>query len=190
MSFEGLRLTGSGGQGLVLAGIILAEAALLDGKNVLHSQSYGPEARGGSSKSEVIISDTEIYYPKVKDSDLMLALTQASLDKYINTLKSGGVLIMDKSIGKMTERTDITIFIVPILETAREVLGKPMVSNIVALGTINEITKIVSNKSLETAVCNRIPRGTEELNKAALKEGYNLILNHKEECLGDKCGSN
>src|SRR5690606_174096 len=118
------------------------------------------------------------------------ALTQAACDKYVESIKPNGILIMDKSISNIPDRDDITIYIVPILETAMNSLGKPMVSNIVALGTIYEITKIVSKDSLEKAVCNRIPRGTEELNLRALEEGYNLIRNHKEECLGDGCRFN
>lgn len=182
-----LRLTGSGGQGLILAGIILAEAALYDGMNVVQSQSYGPEARGGASKAEVIISKDEINYPKVNNCDIMLTLTQVACDKYIKSLKPGGILIMDKSLNNILERNDITVYRVPILETAANKLGKPMVANIVALGSIYELTKVVTKDSLERAVCDRVPRGTEELNKRALEEGFNLIKEHKEECYGDVC---
>lgn len=182
-----LRLTGSGGQGLILAGIILAEAALYDGMNVVQSQSYGPEARGGASKAEVIISKEKINYPKVNECDIMLTLTQVACDKYINSLKSGGILIVDKSIEKLPERDDIKIYKVPILETAIDKLGKPMVANIIALGSIYELTKIVSKDSLERAVLGRVPRGTEELNKKALEEGFNLIREHKEDCYGEVC---
>lgn len=100
MEFREFRLSGSGGQGLILAGIILAEAALKDGKNVVQSQSYGPEARGGASKAEVIISDKDINYPKVEKCDVLLALTQKAYDKYISTLKTGGVLIKDDKIAE------------------------------------------------------------------------------------------
>ncbi len=182
-----LRLTGSGGQGLILAGIILAEAALYDGMNVVQSQSYGPEARGGASKAEVIISKETIDYPKVKDCDIMLALTQVACDKYINSLKSGGILIMDNSLKNKPDRKDITIYSVPILDTATDTLGKPMVANIVALGSVYQLTKIVSKESLEKAVLGRVPRGTEELNKKALEAGFDLIKNHKEDCYGDVC---
>lgn len=176
-----LRLTGSGGQGLILAGIILAEAALYDGKNVVQSQSYGPEARGGASKAEVIISQDTINYPKVNDCDIMLALTQDACNKYINTLKSGGTLIIDSSVENMPNRDDVNIYSIPILDTATNSLGKPMVANIIALGSIYELTKIVSIESLEKAVCGRVPRGTEELNKMALGAGLDLIKNHGKE---------
>ena len=87
-----ISLSGTGGQGLILAGIILAEAAIIDGKEAVQTQSYGPEARGGSSKAEVIIADAPIDYPKVTKADLMLSMSQAACDKYISVLKDGGML--------------------------------------------------------------------------------------------------
>lgn len=182
-----LRLSGSGGQGLILAGIILAEAALYDGKNVVQSQSYGPEARGGASKAEVIISDKIINYPKVDKCDILLSLTQKACDKYIDSLKPGGVLILDESVTEKPNREDIKIFSIPILDTAINQLEKPMVANIIALGSIYELTKVVSKESLEKAVLNRVPQGTEELNKRALLEGFKLIENHKDSVYGEVC---
>lgn len=169
-----MRLSGSGGQGLITGGIILAEAAILDGKNALQSQSYGPEARGGASKAEVIISESDITFPKVEDCNFLLSLTQLSCDKYLKDLKSGGILLIDSTVA-MPEREDIKIYRIPIIETAEHKLGKPMVANIIALGAIHRITELVSEESLEKAVLSRVPKGTEELNKKALKEGYNLI---------------
>lgn len=169
-----IRLSGSGGQGLILGGIILAEAALYDGKNAVQSQSYGPEARGGASKAEVIISDETINYPKVRECEILLSLTQVACDKYIETLKGEGVLIIDEGV-EVPERDDIKIYSLPIIKTASEKIGKPMVANIVALAVINEITNITSKESLEKAVLARVPRGTEEINTNALKEGFNLV---------------
>lgn len=169
-----IRLTGSGGQGLITGGIILAEAAILDGKNALQSQSYGPEARGGASKAEVIISDKEIVFPKITECDLLLALTNVACKKYIKTLKKGGILVIDSSVDK-PDRDDIKIYQIPIIETANEKLKKSMVANIVALGALNEILNLVSEESLEKAVLDRVPKGTEELNRSALIEGRNLI---------------
>lgn len=182
-----LRLSGSGGQGLILAGIILAEAALHDGKNVVQSQSYGPEARGGASKSEVIISDNLINYPKVNKCDILLSLTQKACDRYIDSLKSGGILILDNTITERPDRDDIKIYSIPILETASNGLKKSMVANIIALGSIYELTKVVNKTSLERAVLNRVPRGTEELNKKALKEGFKLIKNYRSRPYGEVC---
>lgn len=169
-----LRLSGSGGQGLITGGIILAEAALKEGLNAIQSQSYGPEARGGASKAEVIISKNEIDYPKVSNCDVLLSLTQLSCDKYLGDLKSGGTLIIDSSVIK-PEREDIKVVSVPILSTAQDKLNKPMVANIIALGVIWNVTKVVSKESLEDAVLARVPKGTEELNKLALQEGFALI---------------
>lgn len=181
MEHQELRLSGSGGQGLILAGIILAEAALYDGKNVVQSQSYGPEARGGASKAEVIISEDEINFPKVRNCNVLLALTQLACDKYIDGLAPNGALILDSSIKNIPNRDDITVYSVPILDTANNSLNKPMVANIVALGAIYELTKIISKESLKRAVLDRVPKGTEELNKKALKEGFSLIKDNKEE---------
>lgn len=169
-----IRLSGSGGQGLILGGIILAEAALNDGKNAVQSQSYGPEARGGASKAEVIISHDEINYPKVRECDILLSLTQVACDKYLDKLKKDGVLILDENV-KVPNRDDVKVYSLPIIRTATEKIGKPMVSNIVALAVINSITNVTSNESLEKAVLKRVPRGTEEINTNALKEGFNLV---------------
>lgn len=170
-----IRLTGSGGQGLILAGIILAETAIMQGDNAVQSQSYGPEARGGASKAEVIISDEDIYFPKVDKADIMLSLTQVAMDKYADTLKEDGILVVDSSIEVPEDLKAEKIISIPILNTAKEVIGKTMVANIVALGAIQELSNIVTKEYLEEAVLSRVPRGTEELNKKALQEGYNLV---------------
>ena len=169
-----IRLTGSGGQGLILGGIILAEAAILDGKNAIQSQSYGPEARGGASKAEVIISVDEIDYPKVEKADLLLSLTQIACDKYMNTLKEDGILVVDSTI-QLPDNLPFNVIRIPILNTATEEIKKPMVANIVAIGAIQAITNAVSKESLEKSVLKRVPAGTEDLNKAALIAGYDLI---------------
>lgn len=169
-----LRLGGYGGQGLILAGIILAEAAMLDGKNCIQTQSYGPEARGGASKSEVIISNNSIKYPKVLNPDILLSLSQKAYDKYRKDLKNNGIIIIDNSIFKHADETNI-IYSLPIIETAQKILGRAFVANIVSLGVIAELTNVVSKKSLLRAVLERVPAGTEELNENALNEGYKLI---------------
>jgi 2-oxoglutarate ferredoxin oxidoreductase subunit gamma len=168
-----IRLSGSGGQGLLLAGIILAEAAIIDGKNAVQTQSYGPEARGGASKSEVLISNEVIDFPKVRNCDVLLSLTQKSYEQYNHGIKEDGILILDSSVVVDTHVKNRVISI-PIVETAVHVLGKPMVTNIVAIGAVVEITKIVSHEALETAVLKRVPKGTEELNRRALSLGYEI----------------
>lgn len=169
-----IRLSGTGGQGLILAGIILAESAVLDNKNAVQSQSYGPEARGGASKSEVIISNNEIYYPKVINPDIFLALSQEAFNKYIDGIKKDCVVIADSSIETKNKNNE-KVYSLPIISTAEDKLGKPMVANIIALGTIVGITNIVSKDSLEKAVLSRVPRGTEQLNRNAILEGFSLV---------------
>lgn len=172
-----IRLSGTGGQGLILAGIILAEAAVLDGKNAVQSQSYGPEARGGASKSEIIISGEKIYYPKVQNPDIFLALSQEAYDKYISGISPEAVIIIDTCI-KTHDCAGRKVLQVPILDTAVEKVGKAMTANIVSLGAIVRSTGIVSEGSLERAVLSRVPKGTEELNRKAIAEGYALVGNN------------
>ncbi len=180
MSFQTeIRLTGSGGQGLILAGIILAEAAINQGKTAIQSQSYGPEARGGASKAEVIISDEEIDFPKVDKADILLVLTQVALDKYIDTIKEDGILIVDSTVEVPDNVKVKRIINVPIIKTASEKVGKIMVANIVAVGLIQELSNIVDKEYLQNAVLNRVPKGTEELNKKALEEGYKLAIDQQ-----------
>lgn len=169
-----LRLSGSGGQGLITAGIILAEAALKDNKIAIQTQSYGPEARGGASKAEVIISDDVIDFPKVTMPNMTLALTQIASDKYIMDISEDGTVIVDDSIVLPEGIKAGKIISVPIIKTARTEVGKEIVANIIALGLIVGLTGIVSRESLEAAIMSRVPRGTEELNKMALQKGYEL----------------
>ncbi|MFZ5519078.1 MAG: 2-oxoacid:acceptor oxidoreductase family protein [Candidatus Zhuqueibacterota bacterium] len=169
-----IRLSGEGGQGLVLAGKILAEAAAIyDNKNATQSQSYGPEARGGASRSEVIISDDEIDYPKAMNIDLLLALTQESCDRYHKDLKDSGILLVDTDAVSQCPPGKFKIYRVPIINIARDKVGRVMVANIVALGIIAELTKIVSIEALESAILSRVPKGTEKLNIEAFRIGVN-----------------
>jgi 2-oxoglutarate ferredoxin oxidoreductase subunit gamma len=170
-----IRLSGEGGQGLVLAGRILAEAAAIyDDKNATQSQSYGPEARGGASRSEVIISDEDIDYPKAVNIDLLLALTQESCNKYAKDLKENGILLVDSQAVTKVPEGNYRTYRVPITEIARENVGKAVVANIVALGIIVELTRVVSVEALEAAVLSRVPKGTEELNTKAFKTGMEV----------------
>lgn len=169
-----IRLSGFGGQGLITAGIILADAAIREGKQAVQSQSYGPEARGGASKAEVIISDTAIDYPKVKEPSVLLAMSQEACDKYLESLRDDGILIIDSYYVKKVPETRARVYSLPITELAREKLGKVIVANIVALGATVEITGAVGQGTLEEAVLSRVPRGTEELNRQALAIGFQL----------------
>ena len=170
-----IRLSGEGGQGLVLAGKILAEAAAIyDERNATQSQSYGPEARGGASKSEVIISDGEIDYPKAENLDLQLVLTQEALDKYWKDLRPGGWLVVDSEAVTRLPEGDFRVARVPFVRLAREKLGKPVVANIIALGLIVRLARVVSEEAAEQAILARVPRGTEETNLKAFHLGLEV----------------
>lgn len=174
-----IRLGGSGGQGLILAGVILGEAsAIFDGKNAAQSQSYGPEARGGMSKADVIISDEEIDYPKAYKVNFLLALTQKSFTGYIDDVAEGGIVLYDSDKVKEVKEGKYKLVGLPIISTATNDVGKSMVANIVSVGAIVELTGVVSKESAEKAVLKRAPKGTEELNKKALYAGYELVKNH------------
>lgn len=165
-----IRLAGSGGQGLITAGIILAEAVgIHDGKYVCQTQSYGPEARGGASKAEVVISSREIDYPKAIKPDVLLSMNQRSCDAYFFDLKPNGMLIVDSTFVKQLPTTKAIS--IPFTQLARTQVGKEMTANIVALGSLAALTGAVSLKGLEAAVLKRVPRGTEEMNKRALEAG-------------------
>ena len=171
-----IRLSGSGEQGVVLAGVILAEAAALyDDKNAIQSQSYGPEARGGAARSEVVISDTEIDNPKAESIDLLLALTQEACDKYVGDLKPGGVLVADRDRVPLVPQGDYTVHHLPLVATATERLGKVQAVNIVSLGALAAVSGVVSEAALRDAVVARVPKGTEDLHRKALEAGYQLV---------------
>ena len=170
-----IRLTGTGGQGLILAGIIMAEAALLEGKNAIQSQSYGPEARGGASKAEVIIADEAIHFPKVQESDYLLAMSEKAYEKYNGGMKRDSVLIIDTTF--VEERPNDKakkIYAIPITKLAIEATGRELTANICALGVISALG-IVGEDSLRKAILKRIPKGTEELNMKAFEAGKNAV---------------
>ena len=166
-----LRLSGSGGQGMILASVILSEAiGASDQRNVTQTQSYGPEARGGASKSDVVVSANEIYYPKAMQLDLLLTMTQEALDSYYPNLKEGGTLVVDTTL--VTEFPTDNYYGLPFTRLAREEAGHIMVANVIALAAIAELTGIVSREALTNAVLSRAPRGTEEKNKKAIDIGF------------------
>jgi len=170
-----IRFSGSGGQGLILAGVIFAEAATIYDKiNAVQSQSYGPEARGGASKAEVIISEKVIDFPKATAIDLQLSLTQESCDKYYKDIKPDGILLVDEDFVRDIPQGNFKVIKLPIIRTASEEIGKAFVANIVATGAITAITGKVRIESVEKAVLSRVPKGTEEMNKKALMAGYNM----------------
>ena len=165
-----VRLAGTGGQGAILAGILLAEAAVRDGKNVVQTQSYGPEARGGASRSEVVISEGEIRYPKVIQADITLCMSQEACDRYGGQVRQGGLLILDAD--HVTRAPTTRAVRVPMTTLARDVTGRAITANVVGLGLLAGLTGIVSREALEAAIRDRVPRGTADVNLKALAAGY------------------
>lgn len=168
-----IRLSGSGGQGMILAGIIMAEAAsIYDTKNAAQSQSYGPESRGGASKAEVIISKEAIDYPKATKVDCMLAMTQVACTSYCGDIKDGGILLVDTEEVHHVPEGNYKVYKFPITATARDELGKTIVANIISLGMLTELTGVVTREAMEKAVLSRVPPAFLELNKKALSLGF------------------
>ncbi|MCD8321338.1 MAG: 2-oxoacid:acceptor oxidoreductase family protein [Oscillospiraceae bacterium] len=176
-----MRFTGSGGQGVILASVILAEAAVVAGHQAVQSQAYGPEARGGLCKAETILSREQIWFSKVIQPSFLLALTQASLDKFAQDIAPGAVVMADSSLTVPDILDPEQVLSVPILETARKKVGKVMTANIVAVGAINAALGLFDQESLREGVRRHIPAGTEELNWKALEEGAKLITPEQAE---------
>ena len=183
-----MRFAGSGGQGVILASVILAEAAVIAGLRTVQSQAYGPEARGGVSKAETIVSRDQIWYSKVTRPDFLLALTQASLDAYTKTLAEGATVMMDDSLSLPEGLDGDRVIAVPILRTAKEVVGKAFTANIVAIGAINAALGLFDAEDLLEAVRRHIPAGTEEINRKALDAGAALITPEQAERFVQKLG--
>lgn len=165
------RLAGEGGQGLITAGIILAAAAA-EGTDLwaVQTQSYGPESRGGASRADVIICDSEIDYPEIKTPDILLVMAQEASDKYVSGIRPGGTVVVDTTYVKSVPACDARVIEYPISEKARG-LGREIVANIVALGLLVGLTAVVPEEAAISAMLSRVPKGTEELNKKAFMTG-------------------
>ena len=183
-----MRFAGSGGQGVILASVIIAEAAVIAGLNTVQSQAYGPEARGGVSKAETVLSRDKIWYSKVTRPNFLLALTQASLDKYTREMAEGAVVMMDDSLTAPADLDPARVIAIPILQTAKEKVGKAFTANIVAVGAINRALQLFTDKDLMEGVKRHIPAGTEEINQKALAEGAALISDAQAESFAQTIG--
>ena len=175
-----IRLTGSGGQGVILASIILADAAIEQGLNAVQTQSYGPEARGGASKAEVIIGTEEINYPKVINPNILLALNQNSYDKYVSSLDKDGILIADDSIKINNEKTH-KVYSLPILKVAAEKFETQMVANIISVGAIYFLIEdLIKKDIMVNSITERVPPVTLKKNIVAFNEGLKLMRGNYE----------
>ncbi|MGB9730677.1 MULTISPECIES: 2-oxoacid:acceptor oxidoreductase family protein [Calditerrivibrio] len=175
-----IRLGGSGGQGTITAAAILGYAAVYAGKKAVQTKSYGPEARGGAARGEVVISDEDINYVKVLKSDILVALTQEACDKFVVDAKEGSIVIVDDFLVKNKPQGNFKLYSLPIIKTAAEDVGKSMVANIVTLGVVNELANLIDYEKLEKGVLSKVPKGTEELNKKALQAGIELARKAKK----------
>ena len=169
-----LRLSGSGGQGVITAAILLAEAAVAEGKEAAQSQSYGPEARGGACKAETLISDDPIGFTKVQQPTFLMALTQKALDTYTRALPENCLVLVDEGLTVPENLNGHRVLRLPILRTAKETVGRAQTANVLAVGCINALLGITDMETLKKAASLHIPRGTEEINLKALAVGVKL----------------
>lgn len=175
-----IRVAGSGGQGVILAAVILGEAASLytDGLNAVQSQAYGPEARGGASKSEVVYDRSEIDYPKAASPNLQVILTQKAAEEYSADTAPGATVIFDDFFVTNPPKLDAKVYLLPIVKTGREEIGREIVVNMVALGTAAKVLEdkgLLKPEAIKRAILANVPRGTEELNEKAFEAGYKVI---------------
>ncbi len=167
--------SGSGGQGVITASIILAEAAVLhEDLNAIQSQSYGPEARGGATRADVIISDSEINFPKVLQPDLLICLTQTAFTKYHSILRPGGALLTDVHYVKTHQRIDARRYELPMYDQVMEQIGNPVVLNVCMLGALIGLVDLVKPESVQEVLKQRVPKDFLPMNQHALQIGMEL----------------
>ena len=167
--------SGSGGQGVITAAIILAEAAVLyENLIAVQSQSYGPEARGGSTRTDVIIADSEIYFPKVTQPNVLVCLTQEAYNKFYPIIRPGGTLITDSRFVKTERKVDARQIELGMYQAVMDSIGKPIVFNICMLGAVIAITGLVKPESIIRVLETRIPPSFLEMNQKALDIGTKL----------------
>jgi len=170
-----IRISGLGGQGVVLAGQVLGKAAIYSGKNAVQTQSYGAEARGSAAKSEVIISDGKIGFPMVRKCDVLIAMSREAVEKNVKALKEGGLLLIDSTTVKSVPKIKAKIFKIPATETSERVVGQKLYANIIMLGALTKITNIVSEKALEKAIRDTVQEKAVATNIQSYKKGEDLI---------------
>jgi len=170
-----LVFSGSGGQGVITAAIILAEAAVLyENLDAVQSQVYGPAARGGATRSDIIISESKINYPKVIQPNVLVCLTQEAYNKFYPIIRPGGLLITDNRYVKIQKQVDALQKELPMYRTVMEKIGKPIVFNICMLGAVISLTDLVKAESIMKVLTNRIPSSFLEMNQKALDLGIKL----------------
>ena len=170
-----VRIAGLGGQGVVLAGKILGRAAVHDGKRVVQTQSYGAEARGSAAKSEVIIADERIGFPIVRKCDVLLAMSQSALNKYLKDLKEDGTLLIDESMVKEVPKIKAKVFTIPATEIAETRLKSKICANMIMLGALVRATGIMSQQAVEKAILQSVPKEAQKVNIKGFRVGLELV---------------
>ncbi len=167
--------SGSGGQGVITAAIILAKAAaIFEGKNAIQSQSYGAAARGGATRTDIVIADSEINFPKVIQPNILVSLTQESYNKFSPIIRPGGLLIVDSKYVTIGKKVDAKHRVLPMYEMVLKEIGKPIVFNICMLGVLIGITKLIKPESILKVLETTIPKDFMEMNKKALEMGIKM----------------
>jgi len=167
--------SGSGGQGVITAAIVLAEAAVIhEGLTAVQTQVYGAAARGGATRSDVIISDTDILYPKVIQPNVLVCLTQEAYNKFYGIIRPGGVLLTDSRYVKVHAKVDAKHTELPMFQSVMSAIGKPIVFNVCMLGAVVALTGLVSIDSVMKVLQTRIPEQFVEMNRQALQLGADL----------------
>lgn len=166
-----IRIAGFGGQGIVMAGYVLGHAGILNGGNALQTQSYGSESRGGACKCDVVISDGEIFELAPSRLDVLVAMSQPALDKYLPNLKEEGILIFDSGLVKAGE-TGRRALGLPATEMAHRIIGRDVAANVIMLGCLAGLTGVVSREALQSAIVENVPPKTREMNLKAFEEGF------------------
>jgi len=170
-----VRLSGFGGQGVVLAGILLGEAGAIEGKHVTGSNSYGAQARGSGCKSEIVLSDAAIDFPHLTASDILVAMSQGAYDMYCGDVKEdSGLILYDQSL--VSPRKDLRVKQLGVRATEVSVkkLKNKQIANIVLLGVLIETAKIVSPKAMQKAIALHVSERFRALNLKALRAGMDL----------------
>ena len=167
-----IRICGYGGQGIILTGYIIGQgASIFEGKYTTYIRDYGPEARGGTSRADVVISDTPVLYPYIDAPSVLIAMSQQAYDKYHPRNRRGALVIIDMDMVKPEGTHGKRLLAIPARRIAEE-LGKVAVANAVMLGFFTAVTDIVSKKAMKESILTSVPKGTEELNIRAFELGY------------------
>jgi 2-oxoglutarate ferredoxin oxidoreductase subunit gamma len=170
-----VRISGLGGQGVVLAGEILGRAAVYNGKYAVQTQSYGAEARGSAAKSEVIISDKKIGFPKVRKCDILVTMSQNALDKHLDDLKENGILLVDRDRVKDIPKVKAKVFSIPATRIAETELNSRIYANAIMLGALTTITGVVSEEAVKKAIVDSVSEETKETNLEGFGKGLRLV---------------